>query len=83
MTVKCKCFILCILAPVRITSTLFTIFYENPVFHTIFNRFPESHIFVFKIHTLKRIISVKQPINNLNVRCRLALSIDILSLRVF
>ena len=58
---------------------LFT--HVNPAFRTFFHRFPETRFFVFKICTLikKKIIAV----NTNDLRCRLALLIDILNLRVF
>ena len=80
MTVNCKCLILCSLAPVQITSTLFTFFTKIPLPTLLFIAFPNPAFFFFRIHTLKRPFSVKRPINDMNVRCRLALSIDILSL---
>ena len=59
---------------------LFT--HVNPAFRTFFHRFPETRFFVFKICTLikkKKLIAV----NTNDLRCRLALLIDILNLRVF
>ena len=61
----------------------FTFFTKIPLPTLFFIAFPNPACFFFKIHTLRILISVKRPMNDMNVRSRLALSINILSLRVF
>ena len=56
------------------------VFRENPASPTFFISFPNT-AFLSQKNALKSLISTKA--NNINERCRLILSIDILNLRVF